>query len=132
MRVIESIIVHHTATPPSTTVDEIRQMHMARGWRDIGYHYLIDHAGVLHDGRPVAQVGAHCRGYNEHSIGVALIGTFTTWFEVPGAQRLALERHLHALARLYFPVTVWLHRELADTICPGFTARDMFCSMILR
>ena len=56
MRPISEIIVHCSATRPewcaSTTtaakVAEIRRWHVSdRGWRDIGYHYVIDRNGVL-------------------------------------------------------------------------------------
>ena len=43
-RTIKEIIVHCTATPEGLdkTVEQIRNEHLAQGWNDIGYHYLID------------------------------------------------------------------------------------------
>lgn len=81
MRDINEIIVHCTATRPdwwqgkstSEKVDEIRRWHVEdRGWRDIGYHYLIDRDGTVAKGRPVEQVGAHCKGHNTGTIGISL------------------------------------------------------------
>jgi N-acetylmuramoyl-L-alanine amidase len=45
-----------------------------RGWSDIGYHFLIYLDGSLHEGRPIERVGAHCKGHNEGSIGIAYVG----------------------------------------------------------
>ena len=52
------------------------------GWNDIGYNFLIDRCGHVFEGRyggitkPV--VGAHARGFNTGSAGIAMIGTFTS------------------------------------------------------
>ena len=64
MRDINKIIIHCTATPEGrdVSVDTIRQWHLDRGWSDIGYHYIIDLEGNLHEGRPVERQGAHVRG----------------------------------------------------------------------
>lgn len=53
----------------------IRKWHVEEnGWRDIGYHFIILRDGTIQEGRPVDQVGAHCRGLNAHSIGICLVG----------------------------------------------------------
>jgi len=44
------------------------------GWRDIGYHWLIERDAAVREGRPVSAVGAHCQGDNADSIGVCLVG----------------------------------------------------------
>lgn len=83
MREINEIIVHCTATRPewragqrtSTKVREVKRWHVKdRGWSDIGYHYLIDRDGTVAAGRPVERSGAHTRGRNHNSVGVALFG----------------------------------------------------------
>ncbi|WP_256804715.1 peptidoglycan recognition family protein, partial [Frankia sp. ACN10a] len=87
------ITVHHTVTPnddpdPAATVRAIYHFHtVERGWADIGYHFLIDEAGSLYEGRwsgtdgvpghrPDGQVvtGAHVGGFNAGNVGVALLG----------------------------------------------------------
>lgn len=70
------ITVHCSATREGQnfTVDQLRQMHLKRGFSDIGYHYVIDVAGMVHEGRPITQTGAHVQGHNTGNIGVCLIG----------------------------------------------------------
>lgn len=83
MRTIDTIIIHATATPPEwmdnrptdDKVAEIRRWHVdENGWRDIGYHIIIDRDGTVAYGRPVDQPGAHAKGHNTNSVGIALIG----------------------------------------------------------
>ena len=75
-RRIDEIIVHCTATPEGQdcTIAQIRASHKARGFSDIGYHYVIFRDGTVHDGRDINVSGAHCSGHNAHSIGVSYVG----------------------------------------------------------
>ncbi|WP_237673814.1 N-acetylmuramoyl-L-alanine amidase [Vreelandella profundi] len=70
------LTIHCAATTASMDigVDEIRQWHLARGWRDVGYHYVIRRDGTLERGRPESQTGAHVGGYNTGNIGVCMAG----------------------------------------------------------
>lgn len=79
MRKINLIVVHCTATPEGkdVTVADIDRMHKARGWKGIGYHFVVYRDGSVHVGRPVAEVGAHVYGHNANSIGVVYVGGLT-------------------------------------------------------
>jgi len=119
MREITKIVVHHTGTPQKTTVESIRRYHTAiLGWRDIGYHYLIQRGGCLRMGRPEEMIGAHVRGMNSYSIGVAVIGNFE---EVkPSCAALKqLDLLLQDLSYRHPRATIRTHGELAKTLCPG-------------
>ena len=64
MRHITLIIIHCSATPEGRSLDfeTCRNDHIRhRGFRDIGYHFYITRDGTIHPGRPLEQVGAHCR-----------------------------------------------------------------------
>lgn len=76
MRQITDIIIHCSATREGQdfTVADIDRWHKERGWKGIGYHYVIYLDGSVHKGRPDAEIGAHCQGYNSHSIGICYIG----------------------------------------------------------
>lgn len=77
MRDIKSIIVHCSASPDYMDIgaSTIRNWHKARGWSDIGYHYVVRRNGEIEKGRPDARIGAHARGANSKSIGVVWVGT---------------------------------------------------------
>ena len=76
MRKILEIIVHCTATfaDQRVTVADITRWHKQRGWKTIGYHYVVDQDGNVFPGRPIEQAGAHCLDHNKNSIGVVYCG----------------------------------------------------------
>lgn len=75
-RRITSIAIHCSATPAGRDVRAatIRGWHKAKGWSDIGYHFVVDLDGTIEVGRSLAQAGAHVQGYNNNSIGICYVG----------------------------------------------------------
>jgi len=117
------IVIHHSASARDTTTrNMIRSWHKAKGWKDIGYHFVIEGDGSILLGRPLNKMGAHAKGANRDSIGICLTGDNTK----PGqkwnaAQRKACRQLVTAL-RLVMPhLTVHGHREVGTTVttCPG-------------
>ncbi|MER5181476.1 peptidoglycan recognition protein [Streptomyces sp. NPDC002896] len=92
---VVAVFVHHTDTPndydcadaPRTVRDLYTGQAGARHWDDIGYNFLVDRCGTIYEGRAGgtdrAVVGAHTQGFNERTVGVAAIGTFTAGTDVP-------------------------------------------------
>lgn len=76
MRKINYIVVHCSATREdcSLTVEALKREHLRRGFVGIGYHYYIRRDGKVVSTRPIAQIGAHVRGYNKYSIGLCYEG----------------------------------------------------------
>jgi N-acetylmuramoyl-L-alanine amidase len=75
-REIDLIVIHCAYTSPKMDigVKEIDEWHRARGWNQIGYHYVVRRDGTVEHGRSVKTVGAHVKGFNAKSIGVCLVG----------------------------------------------------------
>lgn len=75
-RAISSIAVHCSATIEGRDhrASDLRAWHKAQGWRDIGYHFVVDLDGKIEVGRPLASVGSHVLGHNANSIGIVYIG----------------------------------------------------------
>jgi len=121
MRRVNRLVVHHTATSKDKTVEDIRQMHYANGWSDIGYHYVVRYGEVL-DGRPVGLVGAHAYGHNTGSIGITTVGNWSIE-PMPAETFEALTDMLTELCIDYnlHPAAIRAHRELegAATECCG-------------
>lgn len=133
MRKINGIIVHCSATPEGhdVTVADIDRWHKARGWRCVGYHYIIYRDGSVHTGRPVEQIGAHCTGHNSSSIGICYIGGLAADNKTPKdtrtpAQIKALRDLVEELRAKYPGATVHGHREFAPKACPCFDVRKEF------
>lgn len=57
--------------------DWIDRIHKERGFREIGYHYVIRRDGHIEVGRPEHVMGAHTLGHNRDSIGICMAGGVT-------------------------------------------------------
>jgi len=75
MREIKEIHIHCSATREghAITADEIRKWHNARGWSDIGYHYIIGFQGIEF-GRPLHRQPASVKARNSGAAAVCYIG----------------------------------------------------------
>lgn len=76
MRVINDIIIHCSANKADSKIKaaDIDSEHRRRGFKGIGYHYVILPDGTIELGRPPSKAGAHCIGHNAHSIGICYVG----------------------------------------------------------
>lgn len=133
MRKIDEIIVHCSATPRGrrVTAKDIDGWHRGRGFRCIGYHYVIGLDGEVERGRAESEVGAHCKGHNARSIGVCYVGGLTTDGKVAvdtrtDAQRVALTELIMELKERYPGARVYGHRDFAAKECPCFDVRKEF------
>jgi hypothetical protein len=164
---LQKVIVHHTASrnddpDPEATIRAIYYMHaVSRGWGDIDYNFLIDWQGRIYEGRhsrkyasgePITGEdlagnvarGAHARGFNDGTVGIALLGNFQKILP-PLAQRAALEKLIawklerHGInplgASTYtnpnLGTSTYLqnisgHRNVNATDCPGDTFYNWF------
>ena len=127
MRQIDDIIVHCTATAEGreASVQEIDRWHRARGWKCIGYHWVVGLDGSIHKGRAETDAGAHCKGHNAHSIGVCYVGGLASDGKTPkdtrtAAQRTALRKLVKELQARYPNATLHGHRDYAAKACPCF------------
>lgn len=135
-RTITDIIVHCTATPEGreVSVSEIRQWHKARGFADIGYHYVVHLHGEVEEGRDVDIIGAHCTNCNAYSIGVVYVGGVARDGKTPKdtrtlAQKAALLKLLEELKRYYPQARIHGHRDFAAKACPSFDATTEYSQL---
>lgn len=126
---IKYIVLHYSATYPDQDLDvnDIRKMHLARKFKDVGYHYVIKRNGVIQKGREDHVVGAHVAGHNSGSIGICCIGGLerATGPNVGVDNRTTAQiestiRLVNSLMNTYPNAKVVGHRDLAPTQCPGF------------
>ena len=133
MREINKLIVHCTATPEGrhTTVEDIRKWHKDRGWIDIGYHIVIYLDGTVHEGRDIELQGAHCKGYNKKSIGIAYVGgvdkvNYKAKDTRTEAQKEALVDMLEYFKTLFPEAEVFGHNDFSSKACPSFNAKKEY------
>lgn len=132
MRYINEIILHCSSTKEGLcfNINDIRRWHKSQGWKDVGYHYVIDIDGTVECGRALEEIGSHCKGHNAHSIGICYIGgldkdgkpkdTRTT------QQKAALWNLLNKLANMFPDALIKGHNEYAKKACPSFDVAKEF------
>ena len=131
------IVLHNTGTaqradvPLATKVRALqafsqREAPMGPGyvkpaWADIPYHYYIDKAGHIAEGRDPHFAGDSNTPYDlADKLQVVLEGNFDK--EVPGAAQLGALARLVAWLQLAWRIPherVTVHKDHADTTCPG-------------
>ena len=115
----------------TVTVDDINKWHRERGFRGIGYHYVVYLDGSVHSGRTESEIGAHCKGRNSNSIGVCYIGGLDADGVTPKdtrteMQKKALTELLGKLKEKYPNAKIYGHRDFANKACPCFDAKEEY------
>ena len=104
-------------------------MHKARGWKGIGYHYLIHLNGTISKGRPIEEIGAHVKGRNEDTIGVAYIGGVDSSGNAKDtrtiAQKISQNILVNWLRIRYRVYEVLGNRDCGQTECPSYDVSIM-------
>ena len=131
MRDITEIVLHCTATPymREVHIDEVRSWHVqGRNWSDVGYHYLITLDGCLEKGRELETPGAHVKGHNAKTIGVAYVGGLDPDGQPCDTMTCEQEEtfeHLVFALQLVLCRALKLsgHNEHSSKSCPGFDVK---------
>lgn len=91
------------------------------GWSDIGYNFCIGNDGSIFEGRGWNYQGLHSPGFNQNSLGVCFLGTFTE--QLPSEEAMDALRSLVrcgvdrlSLSQQYYYIG---HRQDVNTECPG-------------
>jgi len=132
---VTEIILHCADTRPEwmarrplvEKVAEIRRWHIQeRGWRDIGYHWVIDRDGAVAPGRRETEIGAHVEGHSSGTIGICLLGGYEASTDDPfeknftPQQAAAVKRLIGEIKTRTTIRKVSGHNDYAEKACPGF------------
>ena len=133
MRDIKKIIIHCSATKEGQdiSVENIRYWHVEEnGWSDIGYHFIVDINGFLHEGRDIDIQGAHTKGENKDSVGICYIGGLSedmAWKDTRNKrQKDTLEIIIKYIKNLYSEAKVYGHNDFSEKDCPCFNAKEEY------
>lgn len=134
----QAIIVHHVGElTRDVSAAEIDGWHKAspNNWIMIGYEYVCRQDGTIERGRPKDALGAHCEGFNDHSVGVCVTGDFNQMDVIP-AQIDSLVLLLADICDAFNIVpsrsTILGHREKCDTDCPGNNLYNALDGIVAR
>ncbi|HEY5833832.1 MAG TPA: N-acetylmuramoyl-L-alanine amidase [Streptomyces sp.] len=159
-RSVKAVFVHHTDNPnhydckadvPAMLL-AMEEAHLALGWDDLGYNFVVDRCGTIYEGRAGgvdrAVRGAHTEGFNANSVGIAALGTFgkgekvprpmleaiasiAAWKLDPGIDPLGRVRLVSTNSKSRYPKGTSVkvnvisgHRDVFETTCPGDALYD--------
>ena len=132
MRDINKLIVHCSATREGQhiSIDTIKDWHVnGRGWKDVGYHYVIYLDGRIKKGREDSVQGAHTKGHNKNSLGICYIGGVEEDGKHPKdtrtcEQKESLKNLLMTLKAMHSDIIVQGLSRRWHKACPSFDATE--------
>jgi len=156
MSTIKAAVVHHTAGHNGYAPEDVPRLLRAdyayhtvtRGWSDFGYNFVVDRFGRIWEGRAGgmdrAVMGAHAGGFNTDTVGVSMLGDYSTLAVPDATVRSVAQVIAWRLGAYYrdpagttkltsaggstvrYPAgtvvtlpTVFAHRDTGLTACPG-------------
>ncbi len=137
VREITHLVVHCSATREGQVfrAKDIKRWHTdpephGRGWKDIGYHYVIGIDGLLEKGRKDEVIGSHASGHNATTIGICYVGGMSADGKkakntLTPAQENTLHALIHDLQHKYPDAKLLGHRDFRNVNkeCPSFDVR---------
>ena len=102
------------------TVKDIARWHKDRGYREIGYHYVVYLDGSIHKGRDEEKIGAHVLGHNTDSVGICYVGGLDKFGKSKDTrtdeQKKSLIKLIGELKERYPRASLLGHRDLSPDI----------------
>jgi len=119
MRAIKEIVVHCSATREGDFHDaaHIDRMHKARGWKGIGYNYVVLLNGDIENGRDISKIPVGVYGHNKDTVHVVYIGGLDKDGK-PKDTRTKEQKHslivlLESLKLVFNKATILGHRDFS-------------------
>ena len=134
---VKGIVIHHSVTRDNVLLkdlEEIRAMHLYLGYKDIGYHYIVERINgkpYLKVGRDKLAVGAHCIPdkypyYNQYMnyywLGLCILGDFSNKAPDNEETKIVCNGIREIVRKCGFKLSrksVIGHRDASYTECPG-------------
>lgn len=144
MRDIKYIVVHCTAGKEAHTVEQEMAAFKARGWKNPGYHYLIDRNGKIHNLLDESGVANGVKGYNQNGIHISWMGGVDANLKPVDnrtvVQKIMLKTLVKRMMKKYPKAKVCGHRDLSPDLnrdgkitpnewkkaCPCFDVREEY------
>lgn len=128
MRRINNIVIHCTATPHNTRIESIlNHWRNVLKWRNVGYHYIIESNGNIHQLASIESVTNGVAGHNANSIHIAYIGGVSS-DDRTAAQKESMYFLIGMLWQQFPQARVCGHRDFSGVTktCPQFNAITEF------
>lgn len=136
MREIIYLVVHCTATSQDTKIQSIIDYwRKVLGWKNNGYHFIIDKNGNTSIITPIDKIANGVKGYNQYCIHISYIGGIDSKGKAVDnrtiAQKESLLYYLRDLKRKFPKAKILGHREFAGVKkeCPCFNASEEYAEI---
>ena len=117
MRKITRIFIHCTAGSQKQTVGDLKEEFKRKGWKNPGYHYVVDVNGHIWILLKEAEIANGVHGYNQNSIHIAYIGGIDAKGKAVDnrtpEQRETLRMIVEAMKAKYPEAVVLGHRDIS-------------------
>jgi hypothetical protein len=134
---IRHVTIHHTADKnrvgarTDDVLSRIQSFHVgSKKWGDVAYHYFIDPAGAIYEGRDPGYAADTATEYDPRGhVTVCVLGNFEVETPTPAATA-SLARVVAALLEKHGLGVddVRTHKQVAATACPGKTLQAWWMS----
>jgi N-acetylmuramoyl-L-alanine amidase len=122
-RKIKYIVVHCTAGWQNESIEDLIKGFRLQGWKNNGYHIVVDATGASHYITPVDKIANGVAGHNSESIHISYMGGIA---KVKGkivavdnrtdAQKITLVSVLKQLKKLHPTAIILGHRDLSPDL----------------
>lgn len=128
---VEDVVIHHfwrpslngVATPQQEMdlLEQVERSHVNKGWSGLAYNFVVFQSGRVYEVRGWDREGAHTKGVNAHSVGIAFAIDGDTVKPTTAAWQAAkdLIEDGVALGHVTADAHVSGHNEHAAKACPG-------------
>ena len=130
MRTITHIVVHCSATGQDAKVEAIQRYWKEKlGWKQVGYHYIIEADGKETQLLTIAQPSNGVKGWNKSIINICYIGGVDKLGKPidnrTDAQKRQLMTRLKALKTMFPNAIIQGHKDFPNVAkaCPCFNAK---------
>lgn len=127
---VKHIVIHCADTNPDQdfTAADVNRWHKLRGFKKIGYHFVIKLDGTIEPGRQLNEQGAHVKGYNKKSVGVCYIGGANGEDTRTNPQKISMVYLVGMLKRMFVNAEVVGHYQFngVTKTCPNFNPKNEY------
>ena len=124
-RNVQRVFIHCSASDHAhhDNIATMQQWHLARGFKNVGYHFFIQKDGTLEYGRDIEKTPAAQKGHNLNTLAICMHGLKAENFTE--AQFETLKKLATQIEHNYKNISFHGHCEVSKKACPVFNYKKV-------
>ena len=124
-RKVHRVFIHCSASNHAhhDNIATMKSWHLARGFRDVGYHFFIQKDGTLEYGRDIEKTPVAQKGHNLNTLAICMHGLKEKNFTE--AQFETLKKLAQQIEHNYENISFHGHCEVSKKACPVFNYKKV-------